>query len=220
MSLLVRLKSTLTEYAGVWRRVWFQCAAFARGQGQSMGPALCRLPHRGVDYMVDSVQYYRRNPSVLKNEVLSGISIAVMQVPESTAFAFVARISPTRGLFSTFFIGLFGGLFTSLPGLVSGIAGGMVAILTEVTADDGPLAGKCLAERVEYAFGIMVICALFQLLFGIFHFTKFIKLIPHPVMVGFMNGLAIIVFKAQLTAFKTDDPNASPDPMTQAAQCP
>ncbi|KAF9432221.1 hypothetical protein BGZ76_011102 [Entomortierella beljakovae] len=165
---------------------------------------LSNLPIDGKDYLVESLKFYKKHPVALKTEILCGLSIAIMQVPESVAFAFVARISPSRGLHSTFFIGLFGGLFTSLPGMVSGIAGGMVAIVSEITSDHGPLKDKCISERVEYAYATMIICAALQLIMGFFGVSRLIKLVPHAVMIGFMNGLSIIIFKAQLSAFQTD----------------
>ncbi|KAF9421208.1 hypothetical protein BGZ94_008915 [Podila epigama] len=167
------------------------------------------LPKNSKTYLKDSIAFYKSHPVALKTEILCGLSIAIMQVPESTAFAFVAGISPSRGLHSTFFIGLFGGLLTSLPGMVSGIAGGMVAIISQITSDQGPLKDKCISERVEYAFATMLVCAILQLLMGLFGLSRLIKLVPHAVMIGFMNGLAIIIFKAQLSAFQTDSTDSS-----------
>ncbi|KAF9106011.1 hypothetical protein BGX27_009356 [Mortierella sp. AM989] len=178
---------------------------------------LLGLPNSSKDYLVASVSFYKTHPVALKTEILCGLSIAVMQVPESIAFAFVAGISPARGLYSTFFIGLFGGLFTSLPGMVSGIAGGMVAIVSEITSDHGPLKDKCISERVEYAYATMMVCALIQLIMGLLGVSRLVKLVPHAVMIGFMNGLAIIIFKAQLSAFKTD---SSDSPTVTNPDCP
>ncbi|KAJ1958130.1 hypothetical protein EC988_000478, partial [Linderina pennispora] len=144
------------------------------------------------------------------DEVLSGVSIAFMQVPESVAFAFVAGISPVKGLYSTFFIGLIAGIFGSLPGMVSGIAGGMVNIQKELTADDGPLGDRCLSERTEWLFATTLLCGLIQLVLGTLGVTRFLKLVPHSVMAGFMNGLAIVVFRAQLNAFQTDSSSRNP----------
>ncbi|KAJ1862580.1 hypothetical protein LPJ78_004624, partial [Coemansia sp. RSA 989] len=101
------------------------------------------------DYL-NSFKFFVKNPVALKNEILSGLSTAFMQVPESVAFSFVAGISPTRGMYSTFFMGIFGGVVTTMPGMVSGIAGGMVSIQKELTDDNGPLGDYCLMDRAEW----------------------------------------------------------------------
>ena len=201
-----------------WITLLHQLSASATNYAAECIQETQQFPLRMRHYIVDSVNFYRIRPVQLKDEILNGISTAAMQIPESIAFAFIANISPSRGLYSTFFIGLFGGLFTSLPGMVSGIAGGMVAVLSDLTSDNGPLAHLCLSERVEYAFAAMMMCGVIQLLLGITHLTKFIRLVSHSVMAGFANGLSIIIFMAQLKAFQIPMENAK-SPASQQS-CP
>lgn len=214
-----KIKDIIDEYSYEWKNIYDKAIIKNKKIIKNNKKNIKNLPKNLKKYIFDSLIFYKNNPAQLKNEILCGISIAVMQVPESIAFAFVAGISPVQGLYSTFFICLFGGTFTSLPGIVSGIAGGMAAIISEITSNEGPLKDKCLSERVEYVFGIMVICSIIQLIIGILNITKFIKLIPHSVMVGFMNGLAIIIFKAQLSAFQVND-NSIENNNNQDNNCP
>ncbi|KAJ2847700.1 hypothetical protein GGI22_005904, partial [Coemansia erecta] len=172
--------------------------------GSRSASRVAQLPEEGRHFFIDSGRFFMHNPTSLKNEILSGVSISLMQVPESVAFAFVANISPVKGMFSTFFIGLVGGFITTMPGMVSGIAGGMVAIQKDLTSDSGPLGNMCMVDRVEWLYATTLICGIIQVLIGVFGIAKFLKLVPHAVMVGFMNGLAIVIFRAQLTAFQTD----------------
>ncbi|KAJ1664903.1 hypothetical protein IW140_003722 [Coemansia sp. RSA 1813] len=201
--MIQNLRARAVLYADVWRAKFGQAkevlALGVRGASRAV-----QLPVEGKAFFMDSVRFFMHNPTSLKNEILSGVSISLMQVPESVAFAFVANISPVKGMFSTFFIGLVGGFITTMPGMVSGIAGGMVAIQKDLTSDSGPLGDMCMVDRVEWLYATTLICGIIQVLIGVFGIAKFLKLVPHAVMVGFMNGLAIVIFRAQLTAFQTD----------------
>ncbi|KAJ3089786.1 hypothetical protein HK102_005513 [Quaeritorhiza haematococci] len=132
-----------------------------------------------------------------------------MQVPESLAFAFLAGITPLQGLHSTFFIGLLAGAFGGRPGMISGIAGAMAVIMGELTADHGPLGYKCYSERVDVLLAVAVFTGLMQVLLAILHVPKLLRLLPYSVHIGFLNGLAIIVFKAQLGVFRVDADDAT-----------
>ncbi|KAI9467490.1 sulfate transporter family-domain-containing protein [Coemansia mojavensis] len=142
-----------------------------------------------------------------------------MQVPESVAFSFVAGISPTRGMYSTFFMGIFGGVVTTMPGMVSGIAGGMVSIQKELTDDNGPLGDYCLMDRAEWVFASSLVCGVIQMILSFLGVAKLLKLVPHSVMVGFLNGLAIIILRAQLGAFQVDK-SGSPTMFEDKEGCP
>ncbi|KAJ3283235.1 hypothetical protein HK104_010501 [Borealophlyctis nickersoniae] len=197
-------------------------AGIARA-GATMKMQISTAPTRLATHTTSSLQYYKSNPSQLKTELLSGLSVAIMQVPESLAFAFTAGVSPLQGLQSTFFIGLFGGLFGGRPGMISGIAGAMVVVMANVIRpSSGYLADLCLAERLEIAYATMLFAGLLQVTLSAVGAPRLVRLIPYPVHVGFANGLAVIVFRAQLGAFKVDDMSQAGGGGTKAedATCP
>jgi SulP family sulfate permease len=130
--------------------------------------------------------------SNLKNDVLSGLTVALALVPEAVAFAFVAGVDPLVGLYAAFMVGLITSIFGGRPGMISGATGAMAVVMVSLVAIHG----------VEYLFATVVLTGLLQILAGIFRLGKFIRLVPHPVMLGFVNGLAIVIFLAQLGQFK------------------
>ena len=132
----------------------------------------------------------------LKNDVLSGFTVALALVPEAVAFAFVAGVEPLVGLYAAFMVGLITSIFGGRPGMISGATGAMAVVMVSLVAIHG----------VEYLFATVVLTGVLQILAGIFKLGKFIRLVPHPVMLGFVNGLAIVIFLAQLGQFKV--PNA------------
>lgn len=127
-----------------------------------------------------------------KADILSGLTVALALVPEAIAFAFVAHVDPLVGLYAAFFVGLITSVFGGRSGMISGATGAMAVAMV----------GLVLAYGVEYLFAAIVIAGLLQILAGLFHLGKFIRLVPHPVMLGFVNGLAIVIFLAQLGQFK------------------
>ncbi|MGL5123292.1 MAG: SulP family inorganic anion transporter [Fusobacteriaceae bacterium] len=131
----------------------------------------------------------------LKNDVLAGVTTSLAMVPESVAFAFVAGLSPIVGLHSSFVIGVVAALFGGRPGMISGAAGSLAVVF----------ASLILKHGVEYLFATVVLMGIIQLLIGFFKWGKFSRMIPHPVMLGFVNGLAIVIFIAQLNQFKVKD---------------
>lgn len=128
----------------------------------------------------------------LKNDVLSGLTVALALVPEAVAFAFVAGVEPLVGLYAAFMVGLITSIFGGRPGMISGATGAMAVVMVSLVAIHG----------VEYLFATVVLTGLLQILAGLFKLGKFIRLVPHPVMLGFVNGLAIVIFLAQLGQFK------------------
>jgi len=123
---------------------------------------------------------------------LSGLTVALALVPEAVAFAFVAGVHPLVGLYAAFIVGLVTALIGGRPGMISGATGALAVVMVSLVAQHG----------VEYLFATVVLMGILQLAAGIFRFGKFIRLVPHPVMLGFVNGLAIVIFMAQLTQFQ------------------
>ena len=131
----------------------------------------------------------------LKNDVLSGLTVALALVPEAVAFAFVAGVDPLVGLYAAFMVGLITAVFGGRPGMISGATGAMAVVMVSLVAIHG----------VEYLFATVVLTGILQILAGLFKLGKFIRLVPHPVMLGFVNGLAIVIFLAQLGQFKVEN---------------
>ncbi len=131
-------------------------------------------------------------PDRIKIELLSGLTVALALVPEAVAFAFVAGVHPLVGLYAAFIVGLVTAVFGGRPGMISGATGALAVVMVSLVSQHG----------VEYLFATVVLMGILQLLAGIFRFGKFIRLVPHPVMLGFVNGLAIVIFMAQLTQFQ------------------
>lgn len=138
-------------------------------------------------------------PSRIKIEVLSGLTVALALVPEAVAFAFVAGVEPLVGLYAAFIVGLITAVFGGRPGMISGATGALAVVMVSLVAIHG----------VEYLFATVVLMGVMQILAGIFKLGKFIRLVPHPVMLGFVNGLAIVIFLAQLSQFKTAGPDGT-----------
>ena len=131
-------------------------------------------------------------PSLLKTELLSGLTVALALVPEAVAFAFVAGVHPLVGLYAAFIVGLITACFGGRPGMISGATGALAVVMVALVAQHG----------VEYLFATVVLMGILQILAGVFHLGKFIRLVPHPVMLGFVNGLAIVIFMAQMSQFQ------------------
>jgi len=128
----------------------------------------------------------------VKNDVLSGLTVALALVPEAVAFAFVAGVEPLVGLYGAFMMGLITALIGGRPGMISGATGAMAVVMVALVATHG----------VQYLFAAVVLTGVIQILAGVFHLGKFIRLVPHPVMLGFVNGLAIVIFLAQMKQFQ------------------
>jgi len=130
--------------------------------------------------------------SGIKTEVLSGLTVALALVPEAVAFAIIAGVDPLVGLYAAFMVGLLASLFGGRPGMISGATGAMAVVMVHLVAEHG----------VEYLFATIVLTGLIQITVGVLHLGKYIRIVPHPVMLGFVNGLAIVIFLAQLSQFK------------------
>lgn len=130
-------------------------------------------------------------------EILCGLTVALALVPEAVAFAFVAGVEPLVGLYAAFIVGLITALYGGRPGMISGATGALAVVMVELVMTHG----------VQYLFATVVLMGIFQLIAGVFHLGKFIRMVPRPVMLGFVNGLAIVIFLAQLSQFKVADAN-------------
>ncbi|WP_170351401.1 MULTISPECIES: SulP family inorganic anion transporter [Ruegeria] len=130
--------------------------------------------------------------SRLRIELLSGLTVALALVPEAVAFAFVAGVHPLVGLYAAFMVGLITALIGGRPGMISGATGALAVVMVALVAQHG----------VEYLFATVVLMGILQVIAGAMHWGRFIRLVPHPVMLGFVNGLAIVIFLAQLGQFK------------------
>lgn len=130
----------------------------------------------------------------VKDDLLSGLTVALALVPEAVAFAFVAGVGPLVGLYAAFFICFITSVMGGRPGMISGATGAIAIVVVSLIAQHG----------VEYLFPAVVLMGVLQLVFGLCRLGKFIRLVPHPVMLGFVNGLAIVIFMAQLPQFTVD----------------
>ncbi len=125
-------------------------------------------------------------------ELLSGLTVALALVPEAVAFSFVAGVNPLVGLYAAFIVGIITAVIGGRPGMISGATGALAVVMVSLVAQHG----------VEYLFATVVLMGGIQIGAGVFKLGKFIRLVPHPVMLGFVNGLAIVIFLAQLSQFQ------------------
>jgi sulfate permease, SulP family len=144
---------------------------------------------------------YHKN---FKDDILSGLTVSLALVPEAVAFALVAGVNPLVGLYAAFMVGLITATIGGRPGMISGATGALAVVMVELVATHG----------VEYLFAAVVLMGVIQITAGVLHLGKFIRMVPHPVMLGFVNGLAIVIFLAQLQQFKVTGEDGSSNWMT------
>ena len=142
-----------------------------------------------------SAQITKLGVAQVRIEILSGLTVALALVPEAVAFAFVAGVDPLVGLYAAFMVGLITAVFGGRPGMISGATGALAVVMVALVADHG----------VQYLFATVVLMGILQVSAGVFKLGKFIRMVPHPVMLGFVNGLAIVIFLAQMEQFKVSD---------------
>ena len=138
----------------------------------------------------------------IKNDILSGLTVALALVPEAVAFAFVAGISPIVGLYGAFMMGLVTSIFGGRPGMISGATGAMAVVMVHLVSEGNALGGSD-SMGLQYLFAALLLTGIIQILAGVFRLGKFVRMIPYPVMMGFVNGLAIVIFISQLGMFKS-----------------
>ncbi len=137
----------------------------------------------------------------LKDDILSGLTVALALVPEAVAFAFIAGVSPIVGLYGAFMMGIVTSIFGGRPGMISGATGATAVVMVSLVKIGSDMGGE--GAGLQYLFATLLLAGFIQILAGVFKLGKFVRLIPHPVMMGFVNGLAIVIFTAQLGMFKT-----------------
>lgn len=139
------------------------------------------------------LDFFRQRSQSVRSDILSGLTVALALVPEAIAFAFVAGVEPVIGLYSAFFIGLISAIAGGRPGMISGATGAMAVVVIALVKFHG----------IEYLFPTVMLCGALQIAIGIGKLGKLIRMVPHPVMLGFVNGLAIVIGLAQLGSFQT-----------------
>ena len=139
------------------------------------------------------LNYFRQRSGSIKSDLLSGLTVALALVPEAIAFAFVAGVEPVVGLYSAFFLGLITAIVGGRPGMISGATGAMAVVIVTLVMHHG----------VNFLFPTVILCGILQIAIGIGRLGKLIRMVPHSVMLGFVNGLAIVIGMAQLGSFKT-----------------
>ncbi|MCF6279955.1 MAG: SulP family inorganic anion transporter [Flavobacteriaceae bacterium] len=147
-------------------------------------------------------EFIRKRTKNAKNDILSGLTVALALVPEAVAFAFVAGVDPLVGLYAAFMIGLITSIFGGRPGMISGATGALAVVMVALVAKGNSMGVEGEQLGLYYLFATVILMGIIQMLAGVFKLGKFVRLIPHPVMMGFVNGLAIVIFLSQLGMFK------------------
>jgi sulfate permease, SulP family len=147
--------------------------------------------HRRVMLSILSIEKY--SPQEIKLNLLSGLTVALAMVPEAIAFALIAHVSPLTGLYAAVIVSFITATFGGRPGMISGATGALAVVMVALVVQHG----------AEYLFATVVLMGILQMLFAVAKLGKFIRMVPHPVMLGFVNGLAIVIFLAQFGHFKT-----------------
>ncbi len=151
------------------------------------------LALRAWPALLGEITLFAFNLSDAKNNLLSGLTVSLAMVPEAIAFALVAHASPLTGLYAAFIVALITSVFGGRPGMISGATGALAVVMVSLVVTHG----------VEYLFATVVLMGLLQILFATAKLGKLIRMVPYPVMLGFVNGLAIVIFLAQFGHFKT-----------------
>jgi SulP family sulfate permease len=163
--------------------------------------------------MKSSFEFIDKNQGSVKDDVLSGITVALALVPEAVAFAFVAGISPIVGLYGAFMMGLITAVFGGRPGMISGATGALAVVMVSLVAEGNAMGEAGAMMGLQYLFATLILTGVFQAAAGFFKMGKFVRMIPHSVMMGFVNGLAIVIFTSQLGMFKIISKNELGEPI-------
>lgn len=159
------------------------------------------------------IELIKKKTKSVKNELTSGLTVALALVPEAVAFSFVAGVDPLVGLYAAFMVGLITSIFGGRPGMISGATGALAVVMVSLVKEGNDM-GLAMAEPVvnmglQYLFVTVIIMGIIQASAGLLKLGKFIRLVPHPVMLGFVNGLAIVIFLSQLNMFTSVDGGVS-----------
>lgn len=152
------------------------------------------------------IELVKKSSKNAKNDILSGLTVALALVPEAVAFAFVAGISPIIGLYGAFMMGIITSIFGGRPGMISGATGAMAVVMVSLIKEGNAIGSAMTVPNdtlgLQYLFLTLLLVGIIQFSAGVFKLGKFVRLIPHSVMMGFVNGLAIVIFMSQLGMFK------------------
>ena len=163
--------------------------------------------------MKSTYEFIDKKQGSVKDDVLSGLTVALALVPEAVAFAFVAGISPIVGLYGAFMMGLVTAIFGGRPGMISGATGALAVVMVSLVKEGNAMGAEGAMMGLQYLFATLVLTGLFQVAAGYFKMGKFVRMIPHSVMMGFVNGLAIVIFTSQLVMFKSEGEWLSGEPL-------
>lgn len=163
---------------------------------------LQRVPAQLVHATKGTGTFYMRNALLLQREVLCGFAATLLQIPETVAFSYVANLDPVVGLYATGFFGVIIGLAGGVPATVAGAAGALAVVMPQLTGSTGSLRDLPLPERIEHLFVAVTLAGVFQLVFGVLGFSRAFAMIPRTAHIGFLNGLALMMFLSQMTTFK------------------
>jgi SulP family sulfate permease len=144
------------------------------------------------------------NKGSIKDDFLSGITVALALIPEAVAFAFVAGISPVVGLYGAFIMGIITSIFGGRPGMISGATGALAVVMVHLVNEGNALGSDGAMIGLQYLFATLILTGIIQAFAGLLRLGKFVRMIPHSVMMGFVNGLAIVIFSSQLEMFKSE----------------
>lgn len=147
-------------------------------------------------------EFIRKQTANWKNDLLSGLTVSLALVPEAVAFAFVAGVDPLVGLYAAFMIGLITSIFGGRPGMISGATGALAVVMVTLVKDGNAMGAEGEQMGLYYLFATVILAGIIQFGAGLLKLGKFVRLIPHPVMMGFVNGLAIVIFTSQLGMFQ------------------
>jgi len=139
----------------------------------------------------------------IQSDIFSGLTVALALVPEAVAFAFVAGVSPIVGLYGAFMMCIITSVFGGRPGMISGATGAMAVVMVHLVSEGNAMGGERSLAGVQYLFCTLLLVGVFQGLAGLFRLGKFIRMVPRSVMMGFVNGLAIVIFLSQLNMFQS-----------------
>lgn len=154
--------------------------------------------------MTKGFTFIDKTKGSFKDDVFSGLTVALALVPEAVAFAFVAGVSPIVGLYGAFMMGLITSVFGGRPGMISGATGAMAVVMVSLIKEGNEYGGAGSEMGLQFLFLTLLLVGILQASVGVLKLGKFVRLIPHSVMMGFVNGLAIVIFLSQLNMFKVD----------------
>jgi len=154
--------------------------------------------------MKSSFEFIDKKQGSYRDDILSGLTVALALVPEAVAFAFVAGVSPIVGLYGAFMMGLITAIFGGRPGMISGATGALAVVMVSLVKEGNAMGAEADMLGLQYLFATLIFTGILQTAAGFFKMGKFVRMIPHSVMMGFVNGLAIVIFTSQLGMFKSD----------------